>query len=330
MYESMLALSSPGPEPHSWYSALAAGSGADSILLACLAFQAGLGALLAVAAVRFLPQARAESRRPLALLLFGVGYAVPVLGFLGVLAGIFLSHFFRTQDRKKSLRILDIPELDSRQRLATGLRAAGLRSFLSNEEAPVATRLRALVALQNISGRVATPLLRNALADPSEDIRLLAYGLLDSQEKRINRAIHAQSIRLAAAPEGSPQHVAAARRLSGLYWELVYQRLVQGDLRLHALQQSLHYTRLALVRDPLDAALLLHQGRLAQKLGDLEGARSFYGRALSLGLPETRVVPYLAEAAYRLGDYETVRSLLSGVDRWCFRLRPVADYWCQR
>ena len=204
-----------------------------------------------------------------------------------------------------------------------------MRAFLANTRAPVASRLRALVALQNVSGHIASPLLRNVLADPSEDIRLLAYGMLDNKEKLLNEAIHRQAARLHAADTASTDHLDATRKLADLYWELVYQELVQGDLRTHALQQSLTYTRQALARVPDDAALHLRHGRLLQSLGQPQAARAAYDRALALGMPKTRIVPYLPEAAYDLHDYSGVRTLMHELGDWQSlpRLRPVIAYW---
>ena len=100
-----------------------------------------------------------------------------------------------------------------------------------------------MVALQYVSGRTASPLLRTVLSDPSEDLRLLAYGMLDTLEKRVNRSIDAElsALRAAQAEEGSAGLGAleSAQRLSDLYWELIYQELVQGDLRKHAIKESL-------------------------------------------------------------------------------------------
>ena len=60
-----------------------------------------------------------------------------------------------------------------------------------------------------------------------------------------------------------------------------------------------------------------------------QAARAAYDRALALGMPKTRVVPYLAEAAYDLNDYTRVRALMQELGNWQSlpRLRPVITYW---
>lgn len=328
MFQPKLALTALTLEASAW-SSLLLGSHSDRTLLLFLSAHAGASALIALAALALLPARLAKPRLPVALFLFGIGFVVPVLGFVAVSGCVLFLRFLPARNRVDTFAAVELPEIDVHQGNGKGFRQAGMRAFLANTRAPVASRLRALVALQNVSGHIASPLLRNVLADPSEDIRLLAYGMLDNKEKLLNEAIHRQAARLHAADTASTDHLDATRKLADLYWELVYQELVQGDLRTHALQQSLTYTRQALARVPDDAALHLRHGRLLQSLGQPQEARAAYDRALALGMPKTRIVPYLAEAAYDLHDYSGVRTLMHELGDWQSlpRLRPVIAYW---
>lgn len=331
MFQPKLGLFALALEAAAW-AGFTVGSTSDGALAIYLLAHGAGSAILALAVVSLLPRRFTQARLPMALLMFGTSFAIPALGFAAVLGGIFLLHVLPARRREDAFTAVELPEIDVHQRSGTGFRQAGMRSFLANAKAPVATRLRALVALQNVSGRVASPLLRDVLSDPSDDIRLLAYGMLDSKEKRLNGAIHQESQRLQAAPPGSASHAEAAGKLADLYWELVYQELVQGDLRVHALQQSLAYTRIPLARTPDNAALHLRHGRLLQSLGEPAAARDAYHRALALGMPKTRIVPYLAEVAYDLGEFGVVRRLMGELDDWQSlpRLKPVIGYWNRR
>jgi tetratricopeptide (TPR) repeat protein len=186
-----------------------------------------------------------------------------------------------------------------------------------------------------VSGRVASPLLRTVLSDPSEDLRLLAYGMLDTLEKRINRAIdiELQALGTAQADDGEgapgPEALAAHHRLSDLYWELVYQHLVQGDLRDHAIKESLRYCDMVLQHAPGHPQLTLRRGRLLYEQGDTEAAAEAYERAGRLGMPATRLLPYQAELAFQRRDFAGVEELVRELNQWDAlpRLRPVIDYW---
>ncbi len=330
MFQTKFGLYALTLEAAAW-AGLLLGSGSDRALLLYLGAHGAACALVALAALALLPPRLATPRLPALLLVFGVAFAVPLLGFLAAVAGILFLQALAPHARGEIFSAVALPKIDVHQRSGTGFRQAGMRAFLANARAPVANRLRALVALQNISGRVASPLLRDVLTDPSEDIRLLAYGMLDNKEKLLNGAIHRESQRLQAAADSADdaEHADAAKKLADLYWELVYQELVQGDLRTHALQQSLAYTDLSLARAPDDAALHLRHGRLLQSLGRPAEAGAAYDRARALGMPKSRIVPYLAEVAYDLGDYAGVRALMRELGDWQSlpRLKPVIGYW---
>ena len=81
------------------------------------------------------------------------------------------------------------------------LRAADARRILKDPSLPLETRLRVLVALQSMRPKAAVPLLQGLLADPSEDIRLLAYSMVDAWEKDVTRQIQQARLRLAEAEQ---------------------------------------------------------------------------------------------------------------------------------
>jgi len=318
-----------------WFGGDLLGNYGDGLLLWYLVLHGVASLLLAGFAILLLPSAIARPRRPVLLLLAGCSYAVPILGFIGVLAGIVILRTYRHGASAPSFESIKLPAFDPHQHPAGSFRRPGLRAFLGNSKAPTASRMGALVALQYVSGRVATPLLRDVLTDPSEDLRLLAYGMLDKQEKRINQAIDDELKKFAdshdaqAPDEEEGPMLAAARRLSDLYWELIYQRLVQGDLRLHALAESSKYCQIVLSHTPYDAALMLRHGRLQHALGQPEEAVDAYYKALAFGLPATRVLPYLAELRFDQGDHADARRLMNDLASWTAlpRLQPVIQYW---
>ncbi|NTV68993.1 MAG: hypothetical protein HGA71_02485 [Azonexaceae bacterium] len=331
MPNAQLALYAVLLELAAWFGGDFPGCQADGLLLWYLVLHGAASLLLASFAIHLLPPAIAQPRRPVLLLLAACSYAVPILGFIGVLAGIAILRTHRHGASAPSFESIRLPAFDPHQHPAGSIRRAGLRAFLGNAKAPTASRLGALVALQYVSGRVATPLLRDVLTDPSEDLRLLAYGMLDKQEKRINQAIDDELQKFADNRDASDeaQMLAAARRLSDLYWELIYQRLVQGDLRQHALAESAKYCRIVLHHAPYDAALMLRHGRLQHALGQPEEAVDAYYKALALGLPATRVLPYLAELRFDQGKHADARRLMGDLSTWTAlpRLQPVIQYW---
>jgi hypothetical protein len=171
-------------------------------------------------------------------------------------------------------------------------------------------------------------LLRELLADPLEDVRLIAYGTLDHAENEIMQKIFHTGKALEAAADDGERH-ALNRRLAELHFELVYQNLVQGAVYRHTLEQADRYARAALATDSSDAALWLIRGRLALAYGKPEEGQACMSRAQELGFPRERLVPWLAEVAFLNGDYREVAALLASLGNAAVlpTLKPVVSYW---
>ncbi len=328
MLNAKLGLSAALLEINAWSGPLLFESNSDLVLLWYLLGHALASLLLAAFVQALLPAARTRPRWATLLLLAGFSYAVPIAGFVCVLAGSLLLRFYKLTPAAGSFESLQLPDFDPHLRSQGVFRQAGLRSILNNSQVPMHTRLGAMVALQYVPGRVASPLLRDVLSDPAEDIRLLAYGMLDNQEKRINRAIDDELQQFGQATTDAAR-LAAAQRLSDLYWELVYQRLALGDLRQYAIDESLRYCEQVLAEHPASAAMILRRGRLRHEQGDYAAAEADYRQAQALGLPATRVLPYLAEARFEQRDFAGASRLVQELSAWNSlpRLRPIVDYW---
>jgi hypothetical protein len=176
--------------------------------------------------------------------------------------------------------------------------------------------------------RTTGTLLRELLADPLEDIRLIAYGTLDHAENEIMQKIFRTSKALEVTGNDTERH-ALNRMLAELYFELVYQNLVQGAVYRHTLQQADRYAQTALETDPTDAALWLIRGRLALANALPNAAHEYIAHALELGFPRERLVPWLAEADFLRGDYARVSQLLASLGNAAAlpTLKPVVKYW---
>ena len=285
-------------------------------------------AVLSSLALMMVPGRYASPRTGSWLFFFCVSAFVPLLGFLGIMLGLFILPMLPKPSEEGGFYVLKLPELDPHEKMdASAFRQAGLRSFLRNDRAPVDQRLKALVTLQNAPVQFASPVLRDLLADPSEDLRLLAYGMLESREKRLNAEIHAARLAWLDALDDASQH-AAAKRLSALYWELIYQGLVQGDLRLHAAEESLRFLEQT-IESERDAGQHLRHGRLLHDMKRFAEAEHAYRRAAALGLPGPRVLPYLAELAYERRDFDEVLRLMKTLRTYPgqARLQPLLRFW---
>jgi len=213
----------------------------------------------------------------------------------------------------------------------TRMRATGLRTVLLDPTLAPELRLRSLMALQNYPIKRAGPFLRRLLGDPTDDIRLTAYGLLERETRRISEVIE-QDIALLGRTDDPMQRLATHRRLAEQHWELVYTGLAQADLADYSLGEALRHLDAAVSIAPREPGLWLLRGRLLNARGDTDGAEAAYREATRCGLPEERAAPWLAELAYGVRDFTQVRAQMTLIDDETAgpTIGPVVHFWRSR
>ena len=292
---------------------LALAPSAPVALAGYLPLHALASAAAAVAAGRLLPRPYRQPRRWLWASLFGCNFFVPVIGLAATLIGVAGGHLLPLLLAPRVFRQVPRPEFTAAGDEAFARRRGGAaRAQLMNPQAPPASRVEALLAV----GAAGTPatggLLRELLADADDEVRLLAYGLLDRREKEISAALARNRRLLAAADEIDDRDDAReiCGRIAQLYWELVYQDLASGDTARYALEQTLVFAERALRDDAGDGARWLLIARAQLRRRDLPAAEHALQQAAACRLPRRSVLPYLAELRFAQRRYDEVRRAL--------------------
>ena len=186
---------------------------------------------------------------------------------------------------------------------------SSLKSILLDETLPAELRMRSMNALQNMPTRTVAATLRKLLGDPMDELRLIAYGMLDAKEKGISASIQAEreGLKRIDAPGA---RLNALRHLGELNWELVYSGLVQGDVRAYTLEQALRHVEAALELAERDPGLWFLKARVLQTCHRVAESREGFSMAISCGLPEERALPYLAEIAFEQRDFAALRKYI--------------------
>jgi tetratricopeptide (TPR) repeat protein len=297
-----------------------------------LALHGGASAFLALFSLPALPEHYRRPRRLVLAYLFSFSFFIPIFGLFGLLVAVLVAVLKPRLIPNKPFTRVKPPEFVLSIREAPPqFRMAGLRSILLDQDTPPEVRLKSLIALQSMPARTAGPLLRKLLSDPADDIRLVAYGMLDSQEKSINARIKTDLDKLATVTDMEAR-LGCLRHIAELNWELVYSGLVQGDVRRHALASGIAYAERAQEISPQDAGLWFLKGRLLQAAGDIEAAGVSFNIAVSLFLPEARVLPYVAEIAFEQRDFGTVRETIGliAVAQTSSLMAPLIQFWRPR
>jgi hypothetical protein len=155
----------------------------------------------------------------------------------------------------------------------------------------------------------ATALLRRALADRDEDVRLVAHAVLESKQRVAYRRVQDG----AGAGDAGPRD-ARDLRLAAAHWELARTDLADGECLAHALASARRCACAAAARHARCASLELLVGRIELRRGAIDRGEAALMRAVELGLPPAVAAPYLAEAAFLRRRFDRVAQRLAVAD----------------
>lgn len=172
-------------------------------------------------------------------------------------------------------------------------------------------RLTILLESRRLGDVAAVRLQAAALKDTSDEVRLLAHGLLEGRERGLYGRREAAARRL--------ERVAPARR-GGLYlerawcgWELVFLGLARGECAVHVLQEAREHAREAMRLLPERGAPCLLLARILLRLGEVDAAARALGEARRRGLGAAVVAPHEAEVAFHRRRFGEVRAALAAL-----------------
>jgi hypothetical protein len=299
------------------------------VLVGVLTVHAAACAVVASSTCLFLPARFRRPRVMVWLLLFDFAFIAPVVGALGILLVTRMTlHRVSDQTRRAIPVCVGLPEYDVSHKDVIRSGQGAIRSRLESY-VPSEVRMQSLLTLQAVPNRVANPILEDLLGDTTDDVRLVAFGMLDAEEKKLS--VHIQRQREMLTRDLSPeQRYVCLRHLAELHWELIYALLAQGELRRHILGQARSYLEAALALNTApESGLLFLKGRILLAQGDMEGAEAAVQQSLALGQPLSSAVPYLAEMAFMRRDYELVKQFMQQLVELnvASKSRAIIDLW---
>jgi hypothetical protein len=282
-----------------------------ALLTAYLTVHAVGSAVLALALSLVLPAQYRKPRKWVLVYLFSFNFFMPIIGLLIVTVGLMVGFWWPRKHLKGVFETAQNPRFTThRNHEGTGFRGGQVRAQLGNSKAPLDQRLKALVAVQDTPARATGSLLRALLADPADDIRLLAYGILDGKEKQITQRI-LEKRHLIERTRDPLEQFALNKLIAELYWELIYQDLVQGDMRSFSADQVRKYAVEALQVKDDDAGLWFLLTRLELFSGRVDAAEHALYEAQKGSFARERLLPYFAELRFLQRRFDEVRALFS-------------------
>lgn len=290
----------------------------------------GLGSLLLATGIWVLLPRRYRFPLPWSpLFIFSLSFFIPLIGVIGVALALFPALYLPRKRAEQPWQATAVPELPFRPQEKHHdlmFHDGGLQDVLRHAPDPD-QRLTAIFATRRMRSKEAIPILKLALRDPADDVRLLAYSMLDQRESRINQRIETALAQLAKArpPRQATLHGSLAR----WYWELAYVGLAQGSVLEHVLDQARSHVTQAL-QSLASGELYLLAGRIALEQGDLVEATAQFDQAEAAGTDAAQLTPYRAEIAFLQREYRDIPQLLAGMPADMLQRPPfaaLARYW---
>ncbi|NQD37311.1 protein PelE [Permianibacter sp. IMCC34836] len=260
----------------------------------------------------------------------GMLLLMPLVGAIGLLWGLVGALRLPRSRRSLSLRFVGVPELPFQppQVFPTPPYSSGaLRQILRFSDNPL-KRLKAVMATRHMPVHESVPIWQIALKDRVDDVRLLAYAMLDGREKLLTERIQEISAELDELPV--PRRADAHRQLAGCCWELVYNGLVQGAVREHWLNAARQHAELALAGQR-DIALSVLHVRILLAQDALEEAAQALTAAAATGVAASVLAPWHAEIAFRQRRFAEIPALLAEDQRHVEQGSAQAEvrrWWC--
>ncbi|MDQ3059341.1 MAG: HEAT repeat domain-containing protein [Pseudomonadota bacterium] len=188
-------------------------------------------------------------------------------------------------------------------------------------------RIAALIATLSLSDQQAVPLLRLALKDPDDEVRLLAYALLNRKEKAVEARMRQQQG--APAGDASGQLFLQHKALAHDYWELAHLGDPHGDALVSLCRRAHEHVQAALKLRAHDGGLHFLSGRILLLQLQLDAASDAFEAAQACGTDARQVAGMLAEVAFRRQRYGDVRHHLNqaGSGARQLQLGKLSTYW---
>lgn len=290
----------------------------------------GLATLLLSTGIYFLLPTRYQTPRLGALAFISTSVLfLPGLGVLGMLLVVLPGLYLARPRRAPAWTVLARPELPFRPVMSAAPESAvmrdGLGAVLTHFDNPK-QRQQAITACRHLPRRQAIPLLRRGLTDSNDEVRLLAYAMLNTMERSLDSRI--QAMKTLGADEDDP-YGRRSEMLAELYWEYSYLGLTQGSTAKHLLDCALEHIDQAIACQPTAQRWLL-RGRICREQGHYNGALIAFEHCERLGMAADDLAPQRAELAFRGRRFSEVAVQLRRLSQDAASqpsLRPLVEYW---
>lgn len=185
-----------------------------------------------------------------------------------------------------------------------------------------------VLAAGNIKNSLSVGALKNAIKHSDDRIRLTAYQTLDKKVTHLNKQI--QKLEQVARGQGAKDQSNTWMQIASNYWELLTlerdEPIAREQLLKKASEASINAVRIL----PTNRNAHFTLGCIALQQHKYRMASVAFDRAMALGMPAEKAMPYRAEAAFHARDFEKVAESINQIED-SFKAYPplchLARYW---
>lgn len=301
------------------------------IIVFLLNFLFGVGIAYLLAYYTLPHLIRPQQRKLYWWFLISVNTFIPLLGWLITCSASFLLRRYTKQAHSVKINIL--PRINYTKDKAAGVQAFGAgwamvrlqSAHFAREE-----RTKALIGInQSGFGRDINIINRQLLSDNMDELRLYAFSLLENQQNQVNKFI-SQFSKALEETHDVVRRAKIEKQLALLYWELVYLRLSDEELRQFVLEKSRNFAESALKVLNQDAILWVLLARIHMEKHDTKQAIEALNTAIKYHGPNSKTYPFFAEFSFKQRDYVQVKKYLSMDISFnnIPKLSHIVEYWC--
>jgi hypothetical protein len=242
---------------------------------------------------------------------FFIPVFMPVFGFLILIMTYLFWKILRTPINALQYQPIEAYEINiDEHRAHSQYGSGGAIKRIFNEKLPDQVRTDALLAISYTENKNSNHILLESIKSSSNQVRLLAYSIINAQENALTKQITDLNNSLKDIHESKKRGL-IFKYLGEAYWELSYKGLIEGKQKETMLKNALHYFEQAKAIRNDDGEIIYYMARLYLAQNQFEIAKTLLNKAMDLHISPDIIIPYLSEIYYHEGNYFAIRRLMN-------------------
>lgn len=252
-----------------------------------------------------------ERSRGFFSLFFFLPLFMPIFGFLILILTYLFWKFLRKPIDLLQYQPIEPYEINiDEHSLHNQYGSGGAIKRIFNEKLPDVIRTDALLAISYAENKNSNKILLESIKSSSNQVRLLAYSIINAQENALTKQITDLNTALNECHDYQKRAL-LCKYLGESYWELSYKGLIEGKQKASMLKNALNYFEQAKTVLTEDGEIIYYMARLYLAQKQFEIAKSLLHRAMDLQVSPDVVIPYLSEIYYHEENYYAIRRLMN-------------------